>query len=297
MAMRLTNYILELGRVVAYYPGLKKITKSTTATIFLCQFLYWCDKTKDKNGWVYKNHQEIEDETGLTYNEQLTAKKKLVELGLMDIEFKRLDRTSRLRVNQEMLNTLWEQETGKKAESRNVAEPVEEPLPMYPPSEYDILKKAYPKKDTDEKLPEPEVKVEKKEMDVIEKMRGWDSLGQAPRTKADQMRLIKTKMEKKLNILMDDYVWNSFIEFVWNRETKFNEPVDKFLKWATSDEGGFDPVYWNPAKCKTVWPRAFVESEKNKPRADFVEKLPERKEEVYVPYPKELTSKDKYLKD
>lgn len=300
MAMRLTNYILELGRVVAYYPGLKRITKSTTATIFLCQFLYWSDKTGKHNGWVRKNHMEIEEETGLTYNEQLTAKKKLVELGLMEIEIKRLDHCSDFRVNQEMLNTLWEEETGKKAKS--IKEPVEEPVeelveePVLLSLEMELLMKNQPK---EKPVSEPEVKKleTKKEMNVTDKMRGWESLGQPARTKADQMRMIKEKMEKKLSIIMDDYNWNSFIEFVWNRETKFNEPVDRFLTWALSNDGGFDPVYWNAAKCKTVWPRAFVESERNKPRADFVEKLPERKEEVYVPLPKEWTSKDRFTKE
>ena len=114
--MQLSNYILDLGRAVAYYPGLKLITGSTTATIMLCQFLYWTDKSK-YNGWVWKTSGEIEEETGLTYNEQRTARRILVEKSLLEEEFKRLDHTTRFRINVAELNSQWEKATGKKAKA------------------------------------------------------------------------------------------------------------------------------------------------------------------------------------
>jgi len=90
--MRLTEYIKNLGPAIAYYPNLKKVTHSTTASILLCQLLYWTDKTT--NGWIDKTQYEIEDETGLTYNEQKTARKVLRDLGILFEKFKRIDRTN-----------------------------------------------------------------------------------------------------------------------------------------------------------------------------------------------------------
>ena len=73
--MKLSQFLTDVGRPVAYHPKLKKITGSTTATILLCQFIYWRGKESNKDGWLYKDSDEIEEETGLTYNEQKTARK------------------------------------------------------------------------------------------------------------------------------------------------------------------------------------------------------------------------------
>ncbi len=62
--MRVAEFVIDLGRTVAYYPSLKKITGSATSTILLCQLLYWTNKAKD--GWIWKTTSEIEEETGLT---------------------------------------------------------------------------------------------------------------------------------------------------------------------------------------------------------------------------------------
>jgi hypothetical protein len=79
-----------IGRPVAYFPKLGVYLESVTAGIFLCQIIYWHDKATSELG-VYKTSEEIQEETGLTYREQVTARKKLCSLGLIEETNKRLE--------------------------------------------------------------------------------------------------------------------------------------------------------------------------------------------------------------
>ncbi len=97
-------------------------------------------------------------------------------------------------------------------------------------------------------------------------------------------------MENKFHINMQGKEWDSFIEYVWGRQERHNEPAEKFVQWALIK--GFDPMYWTPKKCLTMYPQAFV-VEKDKIREDFVEKPPEHTEENYAEMPEHLKKKKK----
>lgn len=105
--MKLSDFLSDVGRPVAYHPRLKKLTGSTNATILLCQFIYWKGKEKDPDGWLYKTSEEIEEETGLSYNEQKTARKKLVSADLMEEHYARLDHQMRFRINPDVIDEKW----------------------------------------------------------------------------------------------------------------------------------------------------------------------------------------------
>lgn len=79
----------SVGKPIAYFPKLAKYLKDINAAIFLGQFVYWHDKAHDSLG-VYKTSEEIEEETGLSYKEQLRARKILKGLGLITETYKRL---------------------------------------------------------------------------------------------------------------------------------------------------------------------------------------------------------------
>ena len=51
--------------------------------LMLSQLVYWTARTKDAEGWIYKDHHEWTQETGLTRKEQHTARKTLKELGFI----------------------------------------------------------------------------------------------------------------------------------------------------------------------------------------------------------------------
>lgn len=88
--MRASDLLLDFGRPVAYFPGLVKSLGSVNAVIFFSQIFYWQDKADSKLG-VYKTSEEIESETGLSYREQLTARKHLVSRGILVETNKRLE--------------------------------------------------------------------------------------------------------------------------------------------------------------------------------------------------------------
>ncbi|WP_311753214.1 replication protein [Proteus columbae] len=88
--MRASDLLLNFGRPVAYFPGLVKRLGSVNAVIFFSQIFYWQDKADSKLG-VYKTSEEIESETGLSYREQLTARKHLVSRGILVETNKRLE--------------------------------------------------------------------------------------------------------------------------------------------------------------------------------------------------------------
>ncbi len=117
--MKLTEFISDVGRPIAYYPGLKKITKSTTATILLCQLIYWTGKQADPDGWIYKTSTELEEETGLTYDEQKTARAQLVKLGFIEDEYRRLDHQLAFRIMKEPIDAAWEIVNPGNGQSRN----------------------------------------------------------------------------------------------------------------------------------------------------------------------------------
>lgn len=79
-----------LGRPIAYYPRLAPHVGGVKATLFLCQLFYWSDKGHNDLG-VYKSCEEWEEETGLSYREQASARKTLVQMGLIRETHKRLE--------------------------------------------------------------------------------------------------------------------------------------------------------------------------------------------------------------
>ncbi|MGZ7175997.1 hypothetical protein ACXKTX_20470 [Burkholderia gladioli] len=105
--MAATDYLLDLGHPVAYYPGLVKHLGSVNAVLFFSQIFYWQDKAASELG-VYKTVEEIEEETGMTYREQVTARKQLVERGVLVETNKRLEHRVYYRIDLDRLNEMLE---------------------------------------------------------------------------------------------------------------------------------------------------------------------------------------------
>ena len=71
--------------------------------VMLSQLVYWADKSKDPNGWIYKTSKEWTEETGLTRREQDTARKNLRELGFIDEHKHGVPCKTHYKVNQDAL--------------------------------------------------------------------------------------------------------------------------------------------------------------------------------------------------
>lgn len=215
--MGLVKYIIDLGKPVAYYPNLKRVTESTTATILLCQLIYWSDKTKD-DGWIWKNSDELEIETGLTYNEQRTARKILLDKGIIEEVNVRSRHRTKFRVKEDVLNTLWD---GVFGVTRKNKEPIRESA-MSPANNV------------------------QKNIDVM---------GNLPVESDEEVLEIKNAIRRKLKVNPAGKRWETFIDFVRVRKEKAGEDLGTFIEWALSN--GFDARYWTPEKMITLYPQAF----------------------------------------
>lgn len=91
---------------ILYIAGLSIVFKSTNVGILLSQLLYWQDKGKRKDGWIYKTMEEMRLETGLSRNQQDTAIKKLKEMGILEVKLKQIPAKRHFRINMQQLYEL-----------------------------------------------------------------------------------------------------------------------------------------------------------------------------------------------
>ena len=103
--MKLAQFLSGLGRPVAYYAELARFVGSVGAAIFLQQLFYWRDRATHE--YIYKTSANIEEETGLSYKEQKTARRKLVALGILQEKHARLQHEMHWTINEEALNEAW----------------------------------------------------------------------------------------------------------------------------------------------------------------------------------------------
>lgn len=115
--MILSEHFEQIGRAAAYHPKMRKLTGSVTSAIFLELFLCWTGSEKSQDGWIYKTAEEIEEETGLSYEEQKTARKRLKTLGFIDEKYQRLNHRMYFRVNKENCDIVWSELFSRTRES------------------------------------------------------------------------------------------------------------------------------------------------------------------------------------
>ena len=97
------------NRVVGYSPDLARIVGGATTGLFLSQLLFLSDKGANIEGWVYKSEAEMGRETGLTKREQQTARRKLLSLGVIQIERRGFKFTYHFRIVWERLYQVIQQ--------------------------------------------------------------------------------------------------------------------------------------------------------------------------------------------
>ena len=88
--MKPSELLRIIGKPIAYYPQLAKPLGGVNASLLFGQFFYWKDKGSSELG-VYRTADEIEVETGLSRDEQRTARRKLRERGVLIETEKRIE--------------------------------------------------------------------------------------------------------------------------------------------------------------------------------------------------------------
>lgn len=254
--MRLSDFIIDMGRPVAVYTGLRKLTKSLTATVLLCQMIYWDGKTRDENGWFYKSAEELTEETSLTYAEQKAARSILRdELGIVEEQHRRSEHKLYFKVNKDILNEKWELIREKPLEvEKSIFDDVPE---------------------------EKEVETPKKKKDLVD---GVMELYQMPGAKKSLIKIaIESKIAVRLKINPSGKRWEEFINYAADRQIKDKQTIDVFIDWIL--QNGFNPMYTTPEKMRTVWPSAFYK-EPLDDNDGFVVQLQEVEvEKEYAPMP------------
>lgn len=109
--MRPSESLRVAGRPIAYYPKLAKPLGSVNASILFSHFFYWHDKTQHELG-IYRTAEEIELETGLTVQEQRTARDKLKKRGVLIETEKRIEHRIYYKLDLDAFDELMLQHSG-----------------------------------------------------------------------------------------------------------------------------------------------------------------------------------------
>lgn len=112
--MKLSDFLTDVGRPVAFYPSLVKALGDRNEAIFICQMAYWRGKGESKDGWIYKSSDEIEQETSLTYKEQTNVRSGLKEKGILNENYARSEHNLYFKIDWDRVNEIWEHFTNGK---------------------------------------------------------------------------------------------------------------------------------------------------------------------------------------
>jgi len=260
--LRLTDFVFDVGRPVAYYPQFKLITGSTVATIFLCQMLYWTQITL--GDWVYKSMDDWTDETGLSEQEQRTARKHLTEKGILIEKWDNINKQMYYRLNIRKLNEIWDEVSGGHSDfTQLIIDKFDRDMATIKPEfKYGADEESVTTLEEQESDIKAITEKRKAHSDVVKKGDGVDmALVAMPSVKASiKIGIILSHIEQRLNIVAEDARWKAFAKFALQRKELYGEDIRIFTTYAI--ENGFDPVYWSPEKCKTLWTRAFSTGKK-----------------------------------
>lgn len=113
--MRPSEALKLHGKPIAYFPQLAKPLGGSNASILFSHFFYWNDKGGSELG-IYRTAQEIEEETGLSVQEQRTARAKLRERGILIETEKRIEHRIYYRLDLDVFDELMMQHS-RNAES------------------------------------------------------------------------------------------------------------------------------------------------------------------------------------
>ncbi|MBI6181126.1 conserved phage C-terminal domain-containing protein [Serratia proteamaculans] len=105
----MSRLIQLLDRPIAYQPAFAdlrvgKVKSGPVAAVFLSQLVYWYNRMDSE--WLYKTQADITKETKLTRDEQETARKRLIALGVIDEARRGVPGKMHFRINVERLEVL-----------------------------------------------------------------------------------------------------------------------------------------------------------------------------------------------
>ena len=109
--MKSSELLHIIGKPIAYYPQLAKPLGGVNASILFSHFFYWNDKGCSELG-IYRTAEEIEQETGLSVQEQRTARAKLRKCGVLIETEKRIEHRIYYKLDLAVFDALMLQHSG-----------------------------------------------------------------------------------------------------------------------------------------------------------------------------------------
>ncbi|MBV7457336.1 hypothetical protein KW843_22840 [Acidovorax sp. sif1233] len=106
--MSLFASLSHVGRPVAYYPRLARFFGSVNAAILFAQLHYWHGRGSDSELGIYKTSGELEEETGLSYREQATARAQLRDGGYLVETNRRLEHKVYFKLVPDVIDAAYE---------------------------------------------------------------------------------------------------------------------------------------------------------------------------------------------
>ncbi len=121
-----SKFLRTVGRCVGYYPLIAMALGSVKTGIFICQLLYWQERG-EKGEWIYKSRKQMEEETGLSREEQDTAKRLLKRLKIIETKRAGIPATTHYKIDFDRFdevidNYVIEREIKRKEEAKKKAE-------------------------------------------------------------------------------------------------------------------------------------------------------------------------------
>ena len=212
-------FLTLLGdRPVAYHPMIAHVLGDVKQALFICQLFYWHDKGKLSDGWIWKTQDDWTEETGLSRYEQQTARKHLVEKGVLQEKLKGIPATLHYRLDLDRLFELVENWYTEKQDSKVAANLIAE-TPQTSSQGSHILSQRLP--EITKKLPTTSQKPEKPDQ--------WDL---ARKTKAvqDKARLPITYLSETVADLLGLAKVPNY-----QYEQRWEEPLRDLLDQADGD--------------------------------------------------------------
>jgi len=93
-------------RPIAYKPILARALGGVTVGLWVSQLIYWSDKGRDPDGWIYKTYIEWEAETAMSRGELDGARKRAGMLGIVEEKLAQVPARLHYRINWERLEEL-----------------------------------------------------------------------------------------------------------------------------------------------------------------------------------------------
>jgi len=99
---------IKLSKTIAFNPELVKIFGDVEKALFIQQLVFWNDKGKREDGFIYKTADELQEETGLTRYQQKRCRDFFKTTGTLEEKLKKANGvpTLHFRINEQKLQQI-----------------------------------------------------------------------------------------------------------------------------------------------------------------------------------------------